>query len=562
MKNSFLYFIVLGVIHITGFAQETKELDALQYDKAMQHLLMGYDFSIEHKRDSAYYYYKKANEIYVNLQDSSKIGETMVRLAILQSDLGDYTGSDKTGVEALIFINKENETYLTSIYNCLAISSRMQEDYTEALYWYDKAIGISTNSSHTIRSLQNKANAYRDLKQYNTSISILDSLSKLPIKSIKTKARIIDNLAYTKWLNGDRKTVLKELEEALEMRLVENDEWGLIASYMHLSEFHKGTNPKLTLVYAKKMYQLANRLKSPSDQLEALEVLIEFDNSINVKEYYTLYLRINDSLKKAETQTKNKFAKLKYDSEKNREDNLQLKISASEKELELQKEKTRNIIGAVSSGSVVFALLVFGYFRSQKYKQDKRAEVYKTETRIAKKIHDEVANNVVNIMNKVQYTEEPKEELLDDLEKVYLLTRNISHENNAVDTGSKFLASIKSLLKSFNNNSTTIILKNINDVELELMAKEKQIEVYRVLQELMVNMQKHSKATLVAISFKKTNHKYAINYSDNGVGVELEDIQLKGGLGNVETRIKAINGNITFESSTNDGFKAFISFKQ
>ena len=45
-------------------------------------------------------------------------------------------------------------------------------------------------------------------------------------------------------------------------------------------------------------------------------------------------------------------------------------------------------------------------------------EVYKTEERIAKKIHDEVANNMVNIMNKVQYTENPKEALLDDLEKV------------------------------------------------------------------------------------------------------------------------------------------------
>ena len=51
------------------------------------------------------------------------------------------------------------------------------------------------------------------------------------------------------------------------------------------------------------------------------------------------------------------FAKLKYDSKKNRQENLELKVVHSEKELELEKERTTNIIGAVSSGSLVFALL-------------------------------------------------------------------------------------------------------------------------------------------------------------------------------------------------------------
>lgn len=562
MKSSFLYFVFLGCIHIAALAQETKVVDTELTNKANQYYTAAYNFSINHKKDSAYYFYKKANEIYVAIPDSLRIGDTLLRLAILQSDLGDYSGSDKTGVEALKYIDKENEVYLTAIYNCLAISSRKQHDYTEALYWYDKAIKMSSNEGYIIKYLQNKANAFRDLKQYNNSIAILDSLSKVPIKSKKTKARIIDNLAYTKWLNGDKTTVLKKLEEALKIRLVENDLWGLVASYAHLSEFYKHTNSKLSLVYAKEMYLLATRLKSPSDQLDALDKLISLDNSKDVKKYFASYLRINDSLKTAEVKTKNKFAKLKYDSEKNREENLELKIVTSQKELELEKEKTQNIIGAFSSGIVVLGLLLVGYYRKQKHTQEKRAEVYKTETRIAKKIHDEVANNVVNIMNKVQYTEEPKEKLLDDLEKVYLLTRNISHENNTVDTGSQFLASIKSLLQSFNNNSTTIILKNINNVELELISKEKQIEIYRVLQELMVNMQKHSNATLVALSFKKTNHYFFINYSDNGKGTELETLKSKNGLGNVETRINAIDGNITFESSLNKGFKVFISFKQ
>ena len=81
--------------------------------------------------------------------------------------------------------------------------------------------------------------------------------------------------------------------------------------------------------------------------------------------------------------------------------------------------------------------------------------MYQTETRIAKKIHDEVTNNVVNIMKKVQYTEEAKQDLLDDLEKVYLLTRNISHQNNTIETGEKYVESLKSLLTNFNSKTTT-----------------------------------------------------------------------------------------------------------
>ncbi|MFB9273026.1 sensor histidine kinase, partial [Lutibacter litoralis] len=122
--------------------------------------------------------------------------------------------------------------------------------------------------------------------------------------------------------------------------------------------------------------------------------------------------------------------------------------------------------------------------------------------------------------------------------------------------------SLKNLLTSFNTTTTTIILKNSSEVTLEEIAKDKQIEIYRIMQELMVNMQKHSKATLVAISFKKTADEYVINYSDNGKGVDQSELKVRNGLKNVETRIKSINGLITFETSLNKGFKAFISFKK
>ncbi|MFD1294210.1 tetratricopeptide repeat protein [Lutibacter holmesii] len=556
-----LYFLIFCLISWTAISQEAVNSTELTSKKAYEYFTKGYHLVVANKKDSAYFYYNKANEIYRHLNDSTGIGQTLVFLAIVESDLGDYTSSESTGIEAIKYLPKNNIDHLTSVYNCLAISSRKQQDYHEALYWYNKALQITSNNNFKILYLQNKANVYRDLKEYNKAIVILDSLRSQEIGNAKTNARIIDNLAYTKWLGGDT-AVVPELKRALNMRITQSDTWGQIASYAHLSDVFKKNNPTLALSYAKKMYGMAIKSNSPQDQLEALEKIIALDTSPNLKGFYTRYVYINDSLNTAKNYAKNTYAKLKFDSEQNREENYRLKISSAENELALQKEQTRNTIGAVSMGAILVMLFIYGYFRKQKHQQEKRAEVYQTETRIAKKIHDEVANNVVDIMNKLQYVNTPKENLLDDLESVYLLTRDISHQHKVIETGAHFVQSLKSMLVNFNATTTTVILKNLEEVGLEKISETKQIEIYRVLQELMVNMQKYSAAKLVALTFEKNQKEFKIQYADNGVGVDLETLEIKNGLSNVETRIKSIQGMITFTSALNKGFKALIIFKE
>ena len=530
---------------------------------AKQYSILGYYYNANSQRDSAYYCYNYSNEMYETLKDSAKTGENLTRMAIIQAELGDYDGSDDTALKAIEYIDKNNNRYLTTLYNCLAINSKNQKDYKESIYWNTKSLSIATTRLDSISILYNKALALRYLEKYDESINLFKELLNEPKlnERPRTKAKIIDNNAYTIWLQNNKSNVLSDFLTAKNIRQKEKDSFGLIASYAHISDFYKQKNKKKAINNAQKMYNLACRQKSPRDQLEALQKLINLENPLKVKEYYTSYIRINDSINNSEKQAKNKFAKLKYDSEKNREDNLKLKIANSKKEVDLQKEKTQNIIGAVTTGLILLGFTGFGFYRKQKHKLEKREEVYKTETKIAKKIHDEVANNVVNIMNKIQYTNEPKEILLDDLQKVYLLTRDISHQNNIIETGKGFVNSLKNLLTNFNTNSTKIILKNINKVGLESLSETFQIEVYRVLQELMINMQKHSKAKFVALSFEKEKNTINIKYSDNGVGVDLNNLKNKNGLINVETRINSIGGFVTFESSYNNGFKASIKFK-
>ena len=525
---------------------------------------LAYYYSVNHKRDSAFLFYNLSKDMHMNLGNQSIVGENLVQMAIIQSDFGDYYGSDETAIQALKYLDKNNVQYLTSVYNCIAISSRKQNDYSEAIYWYDKAYHISENEIEKITILNNKANALRSLNDYDNSISILNKLIINPLLNDipKTKARILDNLAFTKWSANENENVLDELLAALTIRLEENDLFGLNASYAHLSDYYEQKNQKTALEYATKMYHIATLQKSPQDQLEALQRLISLENSNKSKEYYLRYVKISDSLKEVEQNALNKFAKLKYDSKKNRDENLQLKIITAEKELELEKEKNSNIITGVSGSAIVLGLLIFGYYRKQKYKQEKLQEVYKTETRIAKKIHDEVANDVYNIMNKIQYTTDNTTQILDDLDKVYLQTRNISHENNTIETGTNFEKFLKNMLSGFNNEHSKIFIKNLQEAKLHLIEKHKQITIYRVLQELMVNMRKHSEATLVVISFSDDKNYCYIKYSDNGIGTSEEALILRNGLKNVENRIKTIDGTVTFETTLNKGFKVSIFFKK
>jgi signal transduction histidine kinase len=129
-----------------------------------------------------------------------------------------------------------------------------------------------------------------------------------------------------------------------------------------------------------------------------------------------------------------------------------------------------------------------------------------------------------------------------------------------VETGNNFENYFRELVASYNSDYCKIILKDLSSLGLNSLITEKQIVIYRVFNELFVNMRKHSKANLVVVSCKKANKFLEINYADNGVGFKNNKAILKNGLKNMETRIKSINGTINFES--NKGCKIKIRFKK
>ena len=103
-----------------------------------------------------------------------------------------------------------------------------------------------------------------------------------------------------------------------------------------------------------------------------------------------------------------------------------------------------------------------------------------------------------------------------------------------------------------------IISRNLSAVNWDQYSREKKLTVYRVLQELMTNMKKHSEAGLVAVQFAQQGKKLTVTYFDNGKGSTLE---AGNGLRNTENRMENINGSISFETSPGNGFKATLEMK-
>jgi signal transduction histidine kinase len=145
--------------------------------------------------------------------------------------------------------------------------------------------------------------------------------------------------------------------------------------------------------------------------------------------------------------------------------------------------------------------------------------------------------------------------LISNLDTIYSRTRNISREYSTIETGILFVSDLKEMMSGFTTDSVNVLTNGIDSVSWLEIESNKKIIIYRILQELLVNMKKYSQCSLVVLTFKKNGNLLQINYTDNGVGATLEQLHSKNGLQNVKNRIQAIKGTIIFDDKSDKGFK-------
>lgn len=528
----------------TGFFYACKEEtpatnDVLIYDYQTKATA----FLSQYQWDSAYYYYNKAKNETLD-KKSEPYAYTLLQLATLQQGNGDLSGCEETITDALA--SYTGTTYLPYFYNMMAVSYLKQKEYEHALDFYQKAQETTTDSLNKAIIQNNIGLVYLLNHSYEQSLSILEPLLTHPqIQANELEyARVLDNVGYAQF-QLQQPQGIKNLNTSLQLRERLQEPTGLLTSYMHLSEYHQTLDSKLAESYAFKAYETSKNVNSPDDRLEALKWLTENSSSPLVKDYSKMYFQLNDSLTTARTTAKNQFAKIKYDSKK--------------ATLEVIKYKNQNLFLLLLVAFILLVVILLYFLYQSVTKRKLLQSAYLTETRISKRIHDELANDVFHAITFTQTKDlqesSNKEQLLDSLETIYKRSRDISKENSTIRTDDHFAVDLEQMLRSFSDTQTSVIIKSIESIVWNKFSDEKKIAVFRVVQELLINTKKHGKAGVVVVDFQNQSRQLQINYTDNGLGANLS-LQNKSGLQNAENRILAMKGTLTFDSQPDKGFRA------
>lgn len=194
--------------------------------------------------------------------------------------------------------------------------------------------------------------------------------------------------------------------------------------------------------------------------------------------------------------------------------------------------------------------------------------------RIASDIHDSVAQKLASIGYKIEYCKElmnNPEILSNQLEILTEMVNNtISQSRDMISTLRPVLidtvgivAAIKRLLKNF-ISETNILVESDLPSKIEIKSSLS-ICVYRVLQEALANIYKHSSATSSKVVLKERNGVLLLTISDNGKGFNMSTglspmaNQNKLGLIFMKERVEAAGGHFSIHSSIGKGCGIEIS---
>ncbi len=534
--------------------------------QASQYYLMGYYHDrVESDYKKAFENYSAAKNQFELAKDSSWVGKTLLNMATIQKDQNDFFGSKETVTEAIAFLNAtEHKDELVQCYNLLATNHRKLLNLKDAIAYYKKAIANSVNAKDKIAFENNLGATLVDDGKYEKAIAIFERLLKDSSLDSSTAryARILDNLSYTKWLVGQEINA-DSFQKALAIRIKEGDMRGQMASYAHLGEFHMKNNPSRAMAYFDSVIQVSKRMDIPRAETDALRFMMQLQPN-NVK-LHQRYVHLQDSLYKEELSVETQFAKYKYDDKLKQESILRLEKEKAEQALLTARERNKKTLSYLGTILLLLALSFAIYYFGQRTKRLKERNklakleaTLETEAEMSRRLHDDFGAGLNQTMLMLQ-SDADKSTVLDKLDALYSQSRNFSREINEVGTGGRFKDEFLEMLHFRTPKNANLFITGIKDIQWDEMAPLYQQVLFKILQELMINMARHSHAKMVTLGFKRTGKTLAVKYSDNGVGASLEELNAKNGLRNTEKRIQAIGGSIIFDTGKGEGFTVRVT---
>lgn len=195
--------------------------------------------------------------------------------------------------------------------------------------------------------------------------------------------------------------------------------------------------------------------------------------------------------------------------------------------------------------------------------------------RIARDLHDDIGSKLNVITMNVRLLElddlektERKEIAKDTLQACQLLiesTRQISHNlvPPVLDKIGLHMA-LDEMCGDFSSSGAVRIVytNRAEQAFFQHLSMEKQVHLFRIVQELINNSIKHGKASEIRIEIDEVNGCKTMIYTDNGTGITHKKIQTSKGIGlrNIISRSKIIQAEAFFDTDYNKGFRFTLIF--
>lgn len=524
------------------------------------------------------------SQLAATVKDTAALGEFTGIIGRAHYFKGKYDSAAIYYYKALQLLNVQKYAQQKAgVLNELGKLYRKTKDLDRALEKYDEAFAIYKNAGdeNNMATILNESGVVFEYKEDYEEAATRYKKSL----AIKTKLKDTIGMSYSYNFLGGVYTLQKKFEEAeknlllsLNLRQTLRDTFAIALSYADLGFMYaeQGNNDK-----AINQYTQSNEIAARMNYTELLQAN---------------YKALADAAeKKGDTKTSlayfKKHTSLKdslYNSSKMKQiEELNAKYETAKKEtqLKLQQADLANkniVIWAGAAGLLLLTLYSFAWYR-KKQVQNKlhlQAAVMEQQNiatkavitaeenerkRIAADLHDGVGQimsaakmNLSAFEDDMQFKDDQQKAAF---EKVIALVdesckevRNVSHQmmpNALLKSG------LASAVREFIDKIDARVLKvNLHTEGLsERLDSNVETVLYRVIQECVNNVIKHSGANSLDISLIKDSDGIAATIEDNGKGFAVKEKEKTEGIGlkNIRSRIQFLKGSVDFDSSPGNG---------
>ncbi|MDY8138909.1 sensor histidine kinase [Aquimarina sp. 2201CG5-10] len=550
------------------------------------------------KLDVAYKNFYEADKIYSSLDDKKynskdyafEQGKVLIDIARIFQKTKDYRKSEDITIKAIEkFELAENPQYLPLCYTNLGILAKYLERYDEAIGYHFKAIDyakinnsevsqktISYNNIGTVYKSQKK---YDEAKEYyNKALSYKEILKKKRSRY----ARLLDNLAYVNFLSNDTINIPDLFYEALRIRDSIKNNRGVIANTLHLAEYYKTKGAdSIASIYAKRARDVSLDLKENEELLKSYQLLSEVLDSEEGLEYAQAYIKLNDSLQREERLFKDKFARIRYETDQFKEESIRV-------------SRENEILVIAVLGLTALFLLVYIIFRQQQSnkellfaqaQQESNQEIYRLllnqqfkleegrqmeQQRMSEELHDGVLGRLFGVRLSLDginqrandgFTE-ARTKYIEELKSIEKEIRLISHDlgTETISPDVAYIDAVESLISDLcEAHKMEFEFNNDENIDWEEINDQKKVNLFRILQESLQNIFKHARAEMIKISFDYVDDNINLTILDDGIGFKSTKVKRGIGLKNITSRVSQMSGVVDFISNKDIGTTVSVS---